>query len=669
MPWNRYYRRSGYRRRRIWRRRPRRTFFNRSWRRKRYRKRRWVRKRLKLPYLRLKEFNPPHIRKLKCKMTLPLFICTSENISRNFSMYWYETAPHYQPLGGGFSIICFRLSAFYQLFKKVLCFWTQSNDTLPLIRYTGCRIKLFNSFNTDYIFTYHNCGPMKPNLQTYNSCHPQAMQLNNRRKIMPCLKDRPKRKPYKVLKIKPRSEMTNKWFFQNELNDQPLLITQCASMSLDRMFANSTSQSTTIGFTTIDTETFQLHNFKLIGTQGYSPKQGWWLWALENGTPNIRDEKVINLIFLGDSTNYTEGKPIYKHPKTQSETWGSVINRYLTSNTEWGNPFFPKYLKQEVTVLLTNMSPTTLIQKWASANENTTIGDGIFITPTKPLLQECRYNPYSDDGHNHIFLESINKREAHPWQQPTDPKLEGGPYPLWLSTWGFLDWEKNILGATADLDYAFLIVSDHITPKMGFYLPIDDDFLNGRSPFQPEDTRPIITDQKYWQPKVRFQSRSVNAIASCGPCTIKLPKQISAEAHAHVTFYFKLGGCAPHTSTIEDPKLQPTYPTPNNIFEKPSLQNPAYNAQSFLYNFDYRRGSLTKQAIERMLQISPIKESYASITDKNLLHEAQRKEETSSDSEEKTQKETLEQLIQQQRLRQQRFKQRIQQFLQQLNLE
>lgn len=583
-------------------------------------------------------------------------------------MYWYERAPHYQPNGGGFSVLCFKLSAMYQLHQKVLCYWTQSNDTLPMIRYTGAKIRLYNSYHSDYIVAYHNCGPMQPNLQTYNATHPQVLQLNNRHKIMPCIKDRPKRHPYKTIKIKPRSEMTNRWFFQNELNDTPLLILQTAAMSLDRYFANSNSQSTTIGFTTLDTNLFQYHNFKLNPTSGYRPAKDKWLWGLTNGTQNIEDEKVINLIYLGDSLNYKKGKTI-KQTQLTNEDIKATFNRYCTSPTDWGNPFYPDYLKQEVTVLITNISLQQLEAKWSQLTDQTKIGHGIFTTPSKPLLQECRYNPYSDNGDNDIFLVNINDREQHEWSQPTDKKLEGGPYPLWLSTFGFLDWQKNRLGNQTDLDYVFVMTSNHIDPKLGIYLPIDEDFINGRSPYQPENTQPFVSDQKYWQPKVRFQTRVINTIASCGPGTIKLQKQQTAEAHATCTFYFKLGGCAPETKTVEDPQKQPTYPIPNNICNQPSLQNPAYGSETFLYNFDYRRGQLTKTAIERMLKYSPIKESSSSFTDSNALHQTTREEETSESEEEKTQKETLLQLLNKQRIRQQQFKQRILQCLTQINSE
>nr|UGV36642.1 MAG: ORF1 [TTV-like mini virus] len=652
-----------FRPRRIWRRRTRRPFYTRRWRRKRYYRRWPVRKRLKLRSIVMRQFNPPKIHKLKCRAIIPLFITTPDTLSRNFSMYWYETMPHYVPGGGGFSIICFNLQAFYQLFKKVMCYWTYSNNEHPLIRYTGASIKLFQSQHTDYITTYHNCFPMRPTLDTYNSCQPSILALNNRHKIIPCLKDRKRKKPYTKIRVPPPSQMIKKWYFQNELADVNLLMLMTSAMSLDRYFANSNSQSTTIGFTSLDTNMFQYHNWKTFPTSGYSPKENIWLWALENGTTKIEDELVLNLIFLGQTKQYTKGSTIKNSYTTGTPK--NKLDQYLTSEAHWGNPFYHIYLKQEVTVLTTNKSPHDLQTHYNNITAQTKIGTGIFQTPVNKFLQECRYNPYSDNGSNNIFLEGINKVGGHNWQQPTDPKLEGGNYPIWLSSFGFLDWQKNRIGPSSDLDYVCIIVSDHITPKLGFYLPLDDDFQEGRSPFQPENTLPSITDQTHWQPKVRFQTKSINTIASCGPGTIKLAKQTSAEAHAQVTFYFKLGGCGPPMSNIEDPKIQPQWPTPDNILQQPSLQSPSTPLENFLYNFDERRGTITNRAVERLLSIKPTKKDTVSFTDTNLLHQSA-KETSSEDSEEETEKETLLRLIQQQHHKQHKFRQRIIQLMTQL---
>nr|UGV34736.1 MAG: ORF1 [TTV-like mini virus] len=669
MPYWRY-RRYPQRRRRIWRRRFRRPFFNRFWRKRRHRYRHRVRRRLKLPYLTLRQYQPPHINKLKIKGTVPLFITTSETISRDYTMYSYNTVPHLQPNGGGYSIITFNLGAFWQMFQKVLCIWTQSNNELPLIRYTGCQIKLYNSEHADYITNYHNCFPMTPNLDTFNSTHPTIMQLNNRHKIIPCRKNRRNPKPYKKLKLKPPSQMTKKWYFQNELCDTPLLMLMTASMSLDRYYQSSNSISTTIGFKSLNTDIFQSHNFKTNQTSGYQPKPGFYMWAISNGDKAIEEEFVIDLIFLGQTELYTQGKPI-RQTKTNGKTWVQTFNDYTTSKTHWGNPFDPTYLEEHLTILLTQKSPHELLIKYTSSkefNDQTKIGHGVFTEPTGNLIIDCRYNPLSDNGNNHIFLEPINKQDNHPWSQPTDPKLEGRSYPVWLSTWGFLDYQKDRLKESMDLDYVFIITSDYIHPRLGFFLPIDEDFLNGRSPYGEDNTKPTITDQKHWQPKVRFQTRTINTIASCGPGTIKLSPQTSAEAHADFIFYFKLGGCAPKTKTIENPKEQPVYPTPNNFFQQPSLQNPEYPATSFIYNFDQRRHYFTKKATERLSEIPSIKTTVSSITGGNRLHQETQKE-TSSESESETETQTLLQQLKHQYRKQHRFKQRILQLIQQLSSE
>nr|UGV34816.1 MAG: ORF1 [TTV-like mini virus]UGV42434.1 MAG: ORF1 [TTV-like mini virus] len=665
MPW--FYRRNYYRRRPLWRRRFRRPLRRRLWRRKKkYRYRQRPRVRRKLKSLILKEYQPRYIKKLKISGEIPLFMTTNERTTNNMSMYWYETAPHLFPGGGGWSCICFNLKAFYQLFEKVLCYWSTSNNEHPLIRYTGCRIKLFAAEKTDYITTYNNCLPMKPNLQTYTSSHPYIQQLHKHHKIVHCKQNSYRKKPYQILKIKPPTQLKNKWYFQTELADVPLCMLLTSAMSLDRMYLASTSQSTSIGFTSLNTDFFHWHNFKLHSTQGYMPNNNRYIWATKNGKIDIKNEKVINLIYLGMTKNITKGKTILE-TRLSGEDLNTTWSRYTASETDWGNVFEPIYLKQESTVYYTNYSFTQLKSMWGNITESTLVGDNKFYLPTKPLLTECRYNPYSDNGNNHVFLNSIAQVTQKDWEIPQDTKLNGPEYPLWLSLWGFLDWERNVIGIPTDTDYVCVLVSDHISPKQPFYIPLDEDFLNGRSPFQPANTLPFDSDRLHWHPKVRFQTRSINIIGSSGPATVKLPKQISTEAHCKFDFYFKIGGCAGTSNTIEDPTKQPIWPTPDNLLQRPSLQSPTYPIEQFLYSFDTRRQYLTSRAIERLLQYEPTKESVSQITERNLLQEAP--QETSQITEEKTEKETLLKLINQQYKQQQQLQQRILQLMELQNLE
>nr|UGV37053.1 MAG: ORF1 [TTV-like mini virus] len=655
------------RRRAFWKRRARGTFRTRRWRRRKYyhyRRHQRVRKR-KLPFLSLKQYNPPYIRKLKCQGIIPLFITTAERRVNNFSMYWYERTEHYVPGGGGFSILCFNLKAFYQLFEKCQCYWTTSNGTMPMIRYTGATIKLYRSAENDYITTYHTCGPLKPTLDTYTSCHPAILQLNKKHRIITCKKHNKNKKPYQKIKLRPPAPLKNRWFFQKELADINLAMLMTSSASLDRYYLNSTSISTTIEFYSLDTRTFNFHNWEVNLTSGYKPDNTKYLWALKNGHIPISKEKMMNLIFLGDTKNYKEGDTVRQsaagsHNKV---AW----TRYISSNTHWGNPFWPAYLQQETTVLISNKSPLELTTKFKTETDDPTL-DSDFVEPTFKFIQTCRYNPYSDKGNNTIFITPITDNTPEPWKQPTQSKLEGKHLPLWLNTFGFIDWEKNTIGYKVDTDYICVIVSEYISPKLGFYVPIDKDFIEGRSKYQPEGL-PFLFDQLHWHPKVTMQLSSINAIGSSGPGIIKLPPQTSAEAHARFTFYFKLGGCAPDPNTIENPEDQPIFPTPDNFLQTTSLQSPTTPIENYIYGFDKRRDLFTTKAIKRMQKYGETKELFSTITDFNLLHPAQTETQTSDSETEETETKTLLQQLELQRAKQQQFRLRILNLIQNLHTE
>ena len=56
----------------------------------------------------------------------------------------------------------------------------------------------------------------------------------------------------------------------------------------------------------------------------------------------------------------------------------------------------------------------------------------------------------------------------------------------------------------------------------------------------------------------------------------------------------------PTNGKICSPAAQPTYPIPDPKHETTSLQNPTQPIQTYLYNFDERRGLLTEKAAKRM---------------------------------------------------------------------
>nr|UGV36899.1 MAG: ORF1 [TTV-like mini virus] len=660
-----YRRPTYYRRRRFWRRKFRGPFRRKLWRRRRrtYRVRKTKKK---LKYLHLKEWQPTRIRKLKITGIMPLYLTTHDRVSNNMEIYIDSIAPTHVPSGGGFSIQQYTLNGFYELFTKGRCWWTQSTKDFPLIRYTGCKIDLYRSQNSDYIFNYVNCYPMRANMETYQSCQPTILQLTKNHKIVRCKKDNNLKKPYKRIKIHPPAQFQNKWLFQKDMAGIPLLMTRCCATSLDRWFLASNAQSTTIGFTSLNPETFLLHNFQRPPTAGYIPRPGVYMFALTNGAHDWSQEKIGDIIYLGNSNHLQPGITM-RELKQGTDTFDTVWTKYFSSSDYWGNIFLAKYLKQEVRLVVSNLSPSQLKQHYSSFD--TPIGKTNFTLRTIPNLIECRYNPLQDRGdQNEVFITSIVS-DATPIQLPTDPSLKTENLPLWLAFMGFIDFQKR-QGTAQKVDVNYMVVfhTKYMSPKnLSWVIPIDNDFLNQHSEYHPDDE---VTDydRENWHPKTIFQYKTCNEIVACGPGIIKLPQNVSAEAHAKYTFYFKVGGCAADTKDIKNPEDQPKFPTPINFIQSNSLQNPETPIENYLYSFDWRRDILTPKAAERIAEYCLTEKPFSELTGINIFETETSPETTSTENQttQEKEKEALQLLIQQHQLQQREFKRRILQLLTQL---
>lgn len=653
-----YYRRRRYpKRRRYWRRRFRGPFRSRFWRRRKrfnYRVRR-----KKLSKIKLVEWQPKYIHKLKITGKLPLFITTSERISNDYAYYSTTVVPHFFPGGGGFSIYKFTLDALYEQHLLAQNYWTKSNVDMPFIRYTGCKFKLFRNENSDYIVNYHACSPMVSTADTFHSTQPLIMLNNTRHKIVQCKKNNKYRKPYKVIRMTPPTNITNKWYLQKEFASQPLALLMSSAMSLDRFYASATAQSTTIGFQSLNTNVFNLYNYKLFPTTGYTPNKSKYYFGLQNGTTSVSNSPIWDIIYLGNSKEISKGKTIRSTLTTSTDQYSkqNFLN-YFKTTANWGNIFEPTYLTQEVRVLVSNYSPTHIAERITNWNQNTQIGDNMTETSHK-LLIDCRYNPHADTGNNVIFLLKTTLPEQIELHVPDDPKYKSETYPLWLSSWGFLDYERRTLGNTIDTDTQAVIKSEHINPTMEYYIPIDEEFTTGRSKYRPINTPPTTYDALHWHPKLSFQVTSINNICSSGPATIKLPKNISAEAHCQYSFYFKLGSCGPPMQTVENPDNIHNITDPNNILQTTSLQNPTYPPEYYLYKFDERRGQITPRAAERLQTFYESEKDFSKITGISRLCSTVPAQKTQTTTQEEAEEETLLELLRQQRMQQQEFKLRI----------
>lgn len=661
--WWRPYRR---RWRRTWRRRPRKAFRRRYfWRRRQYRVRRPKRK---LKKITLKQWQPTTIKKLTIRGQYPLFSGTTERIGNNNTTYIDTIVPQDYPGGGLFSMTVFTLAGLYELHQKARNWWTKSNCNLPLIRYQGCTIKIYASPTVDSVTVYVNCGELKATEKMYQSCQPSILMLNRNKKVLQARNFKNKKRPYRKFFIKPPALLLNKWYFQKEIAQYPLCMIISSAMSLDRYYLAASSISETMGFTSLNTKFFKLHNFKRKSVTPYTPDGEFYIFTAPPHA-NWRTTKVKDLMLLGNTLDFDTGIKFSEITGYTDGSWNTVVSDYLKKKTNWGNPFTPIYFgaEEDQMICLLNVPATssilnTLQQKQPNQNAE---NQG-FIAPTKPFTIHCRYNPQADMGHNATFVTNLETDNA-PWHTPGDTHLYTAGLPLWSLLFGWHDYlKKSGTPQRLETDYIQVIVSDYISPTdYDYYVPLDWFFLNGRSPYAEEKhIKPY--DQINWHPKINCQVQSIAHILQSGPATVKLPSMISCESHITYKFHFKVGGCPPAMDEVCDPQRQPQYPQPGNLLSSILLQNPETPIQYYLQSFDQRRDMLTLRAAKRLKKDEEFKETVFKSPGTTLLDfqptSPQTTSEENSSSEEESEK-TPELQLQRHRRKQRKLQRGILQLL------
>lgn len=580
---------------------------------------------------------------------------------------WLDSvAPRYIPSAGGWSLSAFSLRTLYNEHLRLNNWWTHTNDNYPLIQYLGCTITLYKSINVDYLFSYQSHYPMRASALMYHSTHPAVQLLNNRKRLITCKHNNNKKKNWKKIRIPPPSQMYNRWYFQRDIVDVPLLLTTATAASIDRMFLHSNSPSTTIGFASLNSLTFTNHHFTNFTPHiPYQPQVNQYLFATSNGATDINKIKFGELIFLGNSNKMQLGTLIQDYVSPiATDNDQKTIEKYFQDENLWGNPFIAQYFTGDKRMIITTLTLQQIKQTYTSKTQ--TLKSTEFAFKTTSNIIECRYNPLPDTGlGNKIYLLKITRvAGSNSWQpDPEEPTVLTKDLPLWVGCWGFLDWQKK-LATYQEIDTKCILViqSTFIEPKAEpFYIPLDREFLDNTSPYRPtHEVTP--SDKENWHPKVLFQVKSINNFGASGPATAKLGRDQSCEAHIDYKFKFKLGGSPAPMSGLTNPGEQPKYNTPDNLLRTTSLQSPALPFEHILYSFDERRGQITDKAAKRLKKDSDFEKTLlpfagTSTTDLPAPYQGPPTSETSDSEEAQTPEEQLQQQYLQQKLLTKRIKQ------------
>nr|UGV38655.1 MAG: ORF1 [TTV-like mini virus] len=571
------------RRFRTWRTRPLvfRTWRNRRRRRKPYRRR--VRKRLfkrKLQAIRLKQFQPDVIRRCTVSGIICLFQGSPERANHNYVQYIYGYVPVNGPGGGGWTLMIESLSSLWEDWQHLKNVWSTSNAGLPLVRYRGATLTFFQSPYTDYIVKVHRCYPMTDTKYTHADSAPSRMLIKKKTIKVPSLETRKKRRPYKKIRVPPPAQMENKWYFQKDICDIPLLMIQATAVDFRYPFAPSSAQSNNVTLLCLNITLFQNSNFDNPSiTQGYFPKPGTYLYSTTSrsvSTPNQLTKD--NLIYLGNTKDYTLGK--------NSED----------KFADWGNPFMPEYIHGEKPVFTNQVKVN---------KDNFDQNKDKFHLLEEDYFFWVRYNPEKDTGDaNTVFLQ--NNYVQTNWHRPENPNLIMEGFPLYDMLWGFTDWERK-LHDTQDIDNKYIVViqTQQFDDKKGYYVLIDPHFKDGKNPY---DTPLTNYNKSHWNICSRIQEKPINDICLSGPGSPKPPYGNYMQAKMHYKFYFNWGGCPKTLEKPYDPCSQPTWNIPRNLNEGIQIQNPETQPQTELQKWDWRRDYITPKAIERISSYTPINE-------------------------------------------------------------
>lgn len=657
-PYRRYYqRRRFWKRRRPWfsRRRTRKTFRRKWWRKRRRPRKVKTFKRLKKKKLKLslQVFQPKSINFCKIVGYKCLFQGSFERTQHNYIQYVYSTVPPHYPGGGGWSLLVFSLGSLYEDFQHLQNYWSKSNVMLPLARYLGCKFKFYQSTMTDYIVNYDNCWPMVDGIYTHANSSPLRMIQHKRKIVVPSTQTQKRKRPYKKVFIKPPAQMTNNWYFQQDICNLNLLMLTATAVNLTEPFATSTALSNNITLTCISTLIFQNTNFQHFSrTEGYWAKkyqnEKLFLYANHSHLPpsfsdaNHQKTWFQSLIPLTNTKHYQAGA-----------TMSYIMQEGKDTAENWGNPFYYRYLyyansEKEYSVYFINKN-TSSLKTYINAITTNTLKDIKVVEVTTPQIYVLRYNPEKDTGKDNIAY-LVKNDDEYTYDPPANNNLKFDGFPLFTLLWGWTDWvKKTKIITNIDVNTFLVVQTKQFSEQLPYYVFIDKDFIDGEDPYTPNlneiSHTPTYYNAQNWYPRLQYQEQNIQAICNSGPAAPRSIHDAYLQAYCKYSFYFKWGGCPKQLPQVSDPCSQPKWPTANNINTTIEITNPNEPPQTGLYQFDWNEDYVTKSALQRIAKYTRPDKSIFSITESRNDPQAQTTQ-TTPQKEAKESKNLLKQLQQ-----------------------
>ncbi|BAB61607.1 hypothetical protein TTV8_gp4 [Torque teno virus 8] len=608
------------RRRRVrrWRRR------RRAWGRRRYiRRRRLRRRRKKIP---ITQWNPSVVRKCVVTGYIPLLICGTGTTGTTYKNYGSHAADYkkYDPFGGGYSTMQFTLETLFDEWVKHRCTWSRSNKDLELVRYLGGSFTLYRHPKCDFIFRYNRKPPFKDTQITGPSLHPGILMTRRKKKIIKSFLTRPRGRATKRVRFKPPTLYTDKWYFQKDICNLPLVNIAASACSLRFPFCSPQTDNTCVNFQVLSkrfntmlsiSPDYPKKNYDSFVKTYLKNAQEHWNQNKKGTLDNYNDPNRLLTVFNTFKTEEHLYDPSAKETKNTTNT-DAAGNKYNTVTSLWGDYIYKETVVDNFINNAKNYFESrkgNIVMSNEYLNHKTGLYSPIFLSnsrlsPDFPgFYIDVLYNPANDKGiGNKIWMDWCTKNDST-WRD-TPQKLPVVDIPLWAALLGYSDYctkyfnDKGLIKEarlTIICPYTQPPLTDPENVDMGF-IPYDFNFGNG---VMPDGTPYIpIECRMKWYPCMFHQQNFMNSIVSCGPFAYQGDEK-SVVLTAKYKFNFLFGGNPTPEQTIKDPCQQPTFEMPGSSglprdvqIEDPQLLHEGY----YFRAWDLRRGLYGEKAIKRM---------------------------------------------------------------------
>lgn len=526
--------------------------------------------------------------------------------------------------GGGLAYGAFSLRLLYEEYQRGHNWWTRSNFDLDLCRYRKTLLRLYRDPEHSYIFSFSREVNVPLNALTHMSCHPAVQLLSRHHVIVASQRERPGRRRWVRVAIKPPRMMQNHWYFTQDFCPVNLFTYKASWIDLQWPWIDPSQVSPCVHFKVV--QRYYYDNIKNLADENSvsareklmekilstekGTQSGWTPLCeaqvhcatipVRDNWPNLRASATVSAAFnvndLCDKTKWKDNSPYNSFKKNAEDAAKQHVKDY-----------------QAITNIKIQDSDVdkTLHYKYG-------LWSYLYLTSRRldPQLPgpytKVGYNPHTDSGKgNMIFCNSCSNGTYAYSERSSKCLIKDQP--LWLSLFGYVDWlTKYTNDKHCTFNYYLVVRSPYTYPKLQRSedpnqgeVPLGEHFCEGN---MPNGEWPISVEWRFkWYPCVAQQMGFIETIVNSGPWVPRNYKNKSMQVTLGYSSKWLWGGNRMVTRPLQDPCSagRRQLPDPDPRLKPIQVVDPGRQVPELTFHtWDLRRGQITAPAIHRVQEYS-----------------------------------------------------------------